>query len=262
MVQATHTPSTWRPDASPSGAFGAGQSERCIEAPWANNWLSDRRDILDIGFAMSHADWLRMLLARREAGATLTASDIITPDRVAQRYPDDLRALALSTPVILGDIRTAPIPAAAFDTVTCISTIEHIGFDAKGATDQSAFSRWATLEETPASRDPNVTREVMAALARALKPGGLALVTVPMGTGGAVPVRDSLGFYTRQEEYNAASWGDIAGAPGFKPLEQRFFTWLGPDGWREVGGPDELTGQTAWLTPHATGVALAALERM
>ena len=48
----------------------------------------------------------------------------------------------------------------------------------------------------------------MAALARALKPGGVSLVTVPMGDGGAVPVRDSLGFYTRQWEYAAESWPD------------------------------------------------------
>jgi SAM-dependent methyltransferase len=254
----------WTPSARDAEHFGFGKSERCIEAPWAESWLQGRRAILDIGFALSDLSWLRTLLGVRAAGAALTAVDIIAPARVANRYPDDLREAALAVPIIHGDVRTAPAPAAAFDAVTCISTIEHIGFDAAGSTADSAFARWRTLEETPTSRDPQVTAAVMAAFARALKPGGVALVSVPMGEGGAVPVRDSLGFYTRQLEYDAETWRDIAEAPGFRLLEQRFFTWI-PEregAWAEAAGPEGLAHQTAWLTPHATGVALAALERL
>jgi SAM-dependent methyltransferase len=244
------------------GLFGAGLTERCIEAPWAETWLAGRRDILDIGFALSHIDWLRTLIGIRDAGATLTAADIVAPERVAQRYPDDLRPAALATPVILGDVRMAALPEAAFDAVSCISTIEHIGFDAPGTSAESAFHRWRTLEETPDHRSPDVNAQVLAAFARALKPGGVALISVPMGKGGAVPVQDSLGFFTRQQEYDATSWPEITGAAGFRLLEQRFFTWTGPEGWREASGPAELAHQTAWLTRHATGVALAALERL
>lgn len=244
---------------TPQAPLGVGRSERCIEVPWAQAWLEGREDILDIGFALSDLDWLRVLLTRP---AKVTAVDIIRPERVANRYPEDLRERALSVPILIGDVRQADLPAAAFDAVTCISTIEHIGFDAAGSTPDSAFSRWTRLEDTPGERTPGVTAQVMAALARALKPGGLALVTVPMGKGGAVPVRDSLGFYTRQREYDAAAWAGIAAAPGFRLLEQRFFTWLGAEaGWAEADGPEALAHQTAWLTPHATGVALAALER-
>ena len=234
-----------------------------MEIPWAESWLTGRTRILDIGFSLSDLAWLRVLLGHVPP-AQITAADIVAPQRVAQRYPDDLRDKALAVPAILGDIRTADIPAAAFDAVTCISTIEHIGFDAAGATPESAFARWRTLEDTPASRDPAVSVEVMAALARALVPGGLALVSVPMGKGGAVAVRDSLGFYTRQWEYDAATWTQVAEAQGFRLLEQRFFTWR-PDAagtWEERAAPQDLAHQTAWLTPHATGVALAALERI
>ena len=248
----------WTPNSPPSGPFGAGKSERCVEVPWAEHWLAGRRDILDIGFSLSDLGWLRVLLGRP---ATITAVDIIAPERVAGRYPDDLRHQALKVPIFMGDVRTADVPAAAFDAATCISTIEHIGFDAPGADPDSAFARWRSLEETPTARDPAITGQVMAALARALKPGGLALVSVPMGKGGAVPVKDSLGFYTRQLEYDGATWPDIAAAPGFKLLEQRFFTWLPAGGWDEADSPAGLAHQTAWLTPHAVGVALAALER-
>jgi SAM-dependent methyltransferase len=250
--------SPWIPPASP---FGAGRSERCIEVPWGQAWLQGRRRVLDIGFALSDLDWLRVLLGHRAGGAALQAVDIITPERVASRYPDDLRAAALATPVTVGDVRRVELPAAAFDAVTCISTIEHVGFDVRGADETSAFARWSTLEATPAGRDPQTGPQVMAALAQALAPGGLLLISVPMGRGGAVPVRDSLGFYTRQQEYDAASWREVVETPGLQLLEQRFFTHAGEAGWREASDPAELAHQTAWLTPHAVGVALAVLER-
>ena len=250
----------WSPPSA--NAFGAGRTERCIEVPWASRWLGDvgEQQILDIGFALSDLDWLAALLGKVEQGASVTAVDIITPERVATRYPAALRDQALRTPVIIGDVRTAPVPASSFDVVTCISTIEHVGFDAKGSTDKSAFARWSSVEETPDSRDPAVTRDVMGAFARALKPGGLALITVPMGKGGAVPVQDKLGYFTRQFEYDANSWREIVEAPGFRLLEQRFFTGLGEAGWREVGSAADLAHQTAWLTPHATGLAIVALQ--
>lgn len=249
----------WTPPSPTSGPFGAGKSERCVEIPWAAHWLAGRGPrLLDIGFSLSDLDWLRVLLS---LPAEIAAVDIIAPARVAGRYPEDLRERALGVPVVIGDVRTAAIPEAAFDAVTCISTIEHIGFDAPGADPDSAFARWTSLDATPDRRDPAITGQVMAALARALKPGGLALVSAPMGKGGAVPVRDSLGFYTRQLEYDGATWPDIAAAPGFKLLEQRFFTWIPEAGWEEADSPAGLAHQTAWLTPHAVGVALAALER-
>lgn len=256
-MTANLTHSSWTP---PAPVFGAGRSERCIEAPWAQAWLADRKSILDIGFSLSDLDWLRILLTR---DADIQAVDIIRPERVANRYPEDVRAKALAVPVTLGDLRQVDLPEAAFDAATCISTVEHIGFDAAGSNADSAFARWRSIDDTPTSRDPAVTRDVLAALARALKPGGIALVTVPMGKGGAVPVQDSLGFFTRQWEYDAETFGDIAQAPGFRLLEQRFFTWLGAEtGWSEAQSPADLAHQTAWLTPHATGVALCALERL
>jgi hypothetical protein len=248
----------------PEGSFGAGRTERCVEVPWAESWLRGRSKILDIGFALSDLDWLRTLLGHGRAGASITAVDIIAPSRVASRYPDDLRDQALAVPIISGDVRTAAIQPASFDTITCISTIEHIGFDAAGSTPDSAFARWRTLEETPTERDPGVTASVMAAFRSALSIGGLLIISVPMGRGGAVPVRDSLGFYTRQHEYNAETWPEITQAEGFSLVEQRFFGWLGEggDGWSEVFAPEALADRTAWLTPHAMGVALAVLERV
>lgn len=247
----------WTPE---SPVFGAGRSERCVETPWAAHWIAGRRKVFDIGFSLSDLGWLRALL---DSGAEVSAADIVRPERVASRYPDDLRERALAVPVALGDIRTLDLPEGGFDAVTCISTIEHIGFDAPGDGADSAFARWSSIEETPTQRPAGVSADVMAAIVRTLRPGGLALVTTPMGKGGAVPIRDSLGFYTRQWESDADGWTGITNTPGLRLLEQRFFTWLGAErGWTEAKGPGDLAHQTAWLTPHATGVALAALERV
>ena len=261
-MSAADNPQEWSADLPRGAAFGRGRTERSVEVPWAGERLRGRRNILDIGFALSDLSWLRRLLEERRAGASVTAAEIIRPERVAERYPADLRDEALSVPVILGDVREADLPTG-FDTVTCISTIEHVGFDAAGSAPDSAFARWTSLEATPTERDPQVTGDVMAAFRRALAPAGLLLITVPMGKGGAVPIRDSLGFYTRQLEYDARTWPQITEAAGFRLREQRFFTWLGENGagWSEADGPEALAHQTAWLTPHATGVALAALER-
>src|SRR5581483_10344514 len=95
----------WTPAPPAAGAFGAGLSERCVEGPWAQAWLEGHARILDVGFALSDIGWLRRLLDRE---AEITAVDIVSPGRVANRYPDDLRDRALAVPVILGDVRTAP----------------------------------------------------------------------------------------------------------------------------------------------------------
>lgn len=255
-------PSDWSADLAPGTPFGVGRSERAVEVPWALSWLAGAERILDIGFALSDLGWLRGLLALKGAGAELQAVDIIAPERVQSRYPEDLRPLALGVPSHIGDVRRIEVPGAPFDAVSCISTLEHIGFDAPGADAGSAFARWRTLEETPARRDGDVDQVVLERFRRLLRPGGRAVISVPMGKGGAVPVRDSLGFYTRQMEYDAESFSRLLAAPGFKVLERRFFRLETDSSWREVREAAALADQTAWLTPHAVGVGVLALERL
>jgi SAM-dependent methyltransferase len=242
--------------------MGHGRSERCVEGPWAAYWLRDRTRILDIGYALSSLDYLGLLLELKRRGVQLTGADIVRPERVATRYPAEWRAEVLSTPYIEGDIRTMDLPKAAFDAVTCISTIEHVGFDAPSDRTDTAFARWDSPEETPTTRDPNVTRDVMAAFARALAPGGIAVITVPMGKGGPCLIQDSLGLWTKQQEYDAQSWRDIIYAPGFEKIETRYFRHTPDKAWIEVDSPNDLSDVTADRKAHAAGVALAALRRM
>ena len=241
--------------------FGHGRSERCVEGPWAAHWLRGRNEILDIGFSLSSLDYLALLLEMKRRGARITGADIIRPERVAQRYPAEWRADVLATPYFEGDIRTLDLPEAAFDAVACISTIEHVGFDFASDRADTAFARWEKPGAVPEQRDLNASRDVMAALASALKDDGVAVVTAPMGRGGPCLIQDSLGLWTKQQEYDAISWRQISRAAGFDLLEERFFLNT-PDGaWVEVASPADLTHVTSDGKPFAAGVAVAALRR-
>ncbi|MEL7029601.1 MAG: hypothetical protein AAGL49_10415 [Pseudomonadota bacterium] len=243
--------------------FGCGASERCIETVWASAHLGRGERVLDIGFTMSSLDYMGVLLeARRSLGVTLEAVDIIQPSAVEGRYPDTWREDIFSVPVTIGDLRSIDLPEAAYDAVTCVSTIEHIGFDAPAKDGQrGAFDRPETEAEAPIDRDPEATRAVMAQFAKALKHGGRAIISTPMGKGGPATVQDSLGLIARQWEYEARTWAEIAEAPAFELIEQRFFRRRDDTCWSEVASPSDLADRSSHLQPHAHGCALAVLRR-
>lgn len=241
-----------------------GHSERIVEVPWAAQFLAPKARILDIGFAMSSLDWLGLLLHLREnADCELHAADIVRPERVAQRYPGEWRETALAVPVSIGDIRTLELPENRFDVITCISTIEHIGFDAASTDDpKSAFDRGLTPAEVASDRAADVNENVLAAFHRAVKPGGHAIITTPMGHGGPTLLQDSLGLYTRQWEYEAQSWADLKNQPGWKVIAEQFFGLdETTDCWSPASGPEALADKSSELQPHASGCALVVLEK-
>lgn len=247
----------------PSVPASPGLSERIVETPWVASHVKGGERVLDIGFTMSSLDYLGLLLElRRARGVTIEAIDIVRPERVQRRYPAEWLAEVLATSITIGDVRTLELPAARYDVVTCISTIEHIGFDEATHGDPvTAFARSSTAEGVTKLRDPDVNREVLGQFHRALRPGGLALISVPMGKGGPAVLKDSLGLYCAQWEYEAASWREITEAAGFELVEQRF-SRLDADGtWHEVAGPADLLARSSEMQPHAAGCALAALRR-
>jgi SAM-dependent methyltransferase len=246
--------------------FAPGHSERAVETPWVASFvakLGAGARLLDIGFTMASLDYLGLLLElRRSRKVIVEAVDIVRPERVVGRYPEAWLQEVLAVPITIGDLLTLSLPEARYELCTCISTIEHIGFDAATHADPlSAFQRSKTADGVALHRDADVNRRVLAQLAGALKPGGILLVTVPMGRGGATLLRDSLGFYCAQWEYQAESWREIVEASEFAVVDERFAR-LDSDGrWRTVAGPSDLVAQTSELKPHASGCALVALRR-
>lgn len=247
-----------------------GFSERIIEVPWAAQWfakiLQDQekpKHLLDIGLTMSSLDWLGLLLELKRANSIkIQAVDIVQPERVKSRYPEEWLNDIFNIPISTNDVRLWKPEPEAYDIVSCISTIEHIGFDEASEDDPAtAFKRGKTIEDVVANRSPNVNADVMSVFERSLKSGGYVLMTTPMGRGGATLLKDSLGLYTRQWEYEQDSWDDLVQQPGFKLIEQRFFKFDSDKIWREVASPRELSNQSSELKAHAHGCALVVLQK-
>ncbi len=248
----------------PRPSFGPGLSERAVETPWVASHFKGGERVIDVGFTMSSLDYLGLLLElRRNHRVTIEAVDIVKPERVARRYPAEWVDEVMSVPITIGDLRTQKLPQGRYDVATIISTIEHIGFDVATYDDpRSAFARSTTAEGVKLHRDANVNHEVLARLGEALRPGGLLLISVPMGRGGPALLEDSLGFFCAQWEYEAQSWREIVSAPGFEVVEQLFYRLEPDDTWKRVDGPADLTDRSSAMQPHAAGCALAALRRL
>jgi len=246
-----------------SGTFGKGFSERFVETPWAASHLKDCGSFLDIGFTFASFEYLGLLLELKDRyGVMLNAADIIEPEKVRTRYPQEWLKSILEVPVSIGDIRSMVLPKGKFDAVTCISTIEHIGFDEPARTvKNSAFERRSNPKDVQLHRDPNVNAKVLDNVRNSLKPKGKLLISVPMGKGGPALLRDSLGFYCAQWEYEEKSWNEITANKGYNLLEQRFFR-MGTSGWTEVPSPKEVADRSSYMKPHAEGCALCLLSKI
>ena len=243
-----------------------GYSARCVELPWLMHQLRgiSHRNILDIGFSLAALDYLRILLdLRKEEGVALQAIDIVDPKRVFERYPEEWHHEIRQVPVIVEDIRTARLPIDQFDTVLCISMIEHIGYDkAAGMDSKSAFVRTAKPEDVNLVRSDRVEEIVLAQIRKALKRGGHLLLTVPAGKGGVVLLKDSLGLYCAQFEYNRESWQRIARAEGFECLDQGFFSLEDNNTWKKVESITSLAGSEAFQYSHSRGCAAIMLRKI
>lgn len=139
----------------------AGLNEREVEWPWVLEQLAalpGRGRLMDVG---SYATPLPGQL--KDLGFAVTALDINPPD-----LPD-----ATGITVAVGDIRGTSFPAESFDVVTCVSTLEHIG----------VAQRYGQTEA-----EPGGDARAMAELRRLLRPGGVAVVTVPCGARDVLPV--------------------------------------------------------------------------
>jgi len=236
-------------------------SERCVEVPWVSSHLGSARRILGVGWAMSPPEWLGVLLRCQILGAELVGIDIIDPVRVRTRYPSEIVDRVLQVPIRVESIITAQPAERKFDTITCVSTLEHIGFDF--ATDaevtESVFVRGKTPEDTTTSRDPQTDKLFLDAAARLLESDGTLLLSVPIGQGAPILHQDSLGLFTHQFEYDESGWKSITSDPRFKLDSEAFFRHDDTLGWHEVADVSALTHQTSALRPFATGCAVAKM---
>ncbi len=246
----------------PFGAapYAPGTSERAIEVLYAALYARGAARVLDIGFTFASMDYLGLLLGLQQRGVHVQGVDIIAPTRVMGRYPPEWQRAVLDTPLWLGDLRTLDLPTADFDVCTCISTLEHIGFDEAALDGASSFKRGMTPQDAPLHRAADTDARVLSQIARTLKSGGHLILTVPAGSGGPVVLRDSMGLYTRQWEYEVDSLHALSQHPDFELEDLRVFRET-PQGWLQVASIADVADVTSAMRPHAAGCAVLLMRK-
>lgn len=138
--------------------FGFSLDERIVEIPWVVANLPSTGSVLDAGSALNHPVILGRLMPHV---ASLTITTFTEEETNAELGPSYVTA----------DLRSLPFEDESFETIVCVSTLDHVGMD------NSAYG-----SPEPPSDDPD--HEValtMRELHRVLRPGGRLLVTVPYG---------------------------------------------------------------------------------
>jgi SAM-dependent methyltransferase len=134
--------------------IGLGDSERCIEIPWALSKYSNEQTVLDIGSANAEERYIKSLLSLKIPN--LHGLDI-----------SDKKIEGIISHI--GDIRNTNFDDNFFDLVFCISTIEHIGRD------NSVYT--VNFNENLDNGDFDAMKEMY----RVTKNNGKIVITIPFG---------------------------------------------------------------------------------
>jgi SAM-dependent methyltransferase len=210
------------------GGWGQGRPERLVEFPWLVARLRERPVglTLDAGSTLNHPYILDRVLPLVDAlhVVTLAPEEQSFPERGVSYLYVDLRAL--------------PLRSATYDTVVCVSTLEHVGMDVSG---------WHAA--VPPAADPQLAALSAAReLRRVVKPQGRILLTLPFGR------PDNLGWV---RQFDQAALRDLMAA--FEPSIVRTTIYShGEDGW-QLSSEEAAAGsqsQAYW----ASAVACAEIQ--
>ncbi|MDF0583801.1 class I SAM-dependent methyltransferase [Bradyrhizobium yuanmingense] len=151
--------------------FGVALDERVVEYAWVFSHLRRSGPIgrlLDAGSIFNHDYLLRR--------TPLRGSDLTIMTLAPEKHCFWHRGISY----VFGDLRDTYFKDAAFDTIVCISTIEHVGLDN------------SLLYSSKNERDERDERGFIAAareFRRIIKPGGVCYISFPYGA------RLNLGWY-------------------------------------------------------------------
>lgn len=200
--------------------YALGLDERLIEYPWVLARIPDGRGrLLDAGSTLNYPYLLDLpqLTPKQIVIVTLAPESMERRPNVSYLY-DDLRD------VVLRD--------AAFETIVCISTLEHIGLD---------NTQLYTADARYAEGDHAGYRPALRELARVLAPGGRLLLTVPFGR------PEQHGWL---QQFDAAGLDEIAATFGHAPSETAYYRY-DEHGW-QIADADACADRT-YYDVHAGG---------
>jgi SAM-dependent methyltransferase len=151
-------------DGSPLPAgYGFRFDERVVELPWIVSQLAGTAAgavVLDAGSTLNRAEALEHPALR---GRNVLIYGLAAEPRFGA---------AGTISYVYGDLRKMLLRDGCVDAAACISTLEHIGMD---------NTRQYAVGSQYAESDRDGWRPAVAELSRVLRPGGLALLTVPFG---------------------------------------------------------------------------------
>lgn len=140
--------------------YGIGLSERCVEIPWFFSLLDKKEGVhLDAGSSLNFDAILRL--------DPLKKKKII----IANLNPEMNCYWGAGVSYLFWDLRKPLFGDSVFDSISCISVLEHIGLDNSG---------W-THHKNDRERNMRDYRTVLTEFRRILKPGGSCFITVPYG---------------------------------------------------------------------------------
>jgi SAM-dependent methyltransferase len=208
-------------------SFGSGLPERVVELLLVRLTYAPGRSVLDVGHSNIMECHQRLLLSLPEP-RRLTGLDIAEPVYDTTRFYE--RSVA-------GDITTPPFPPGTFDTIWCISTLEHVGMDNSGYTQNYRL-------------DDGADRRAVLALVGLLAPGGTLLITVPFGCA------EHHGWF---RNYDRERWDAVtAGLENRGETVKLFFRHDGARGWIATD-PAALSATGYFSQSNAGAAGLAAL---
>lgn len=177
----------------PYEPYGVGDTERCIEIPWAVSCYHGEKTVLDVGYANAEERYIKELLSQKIPH--LYGLDMVKKD---------LEGLTS----IVGDVRKTDFPDGYFDLIFCISTIEHIGRD------NTIYCHGRSID------DDQGDLRAIEELCRITKAGGKIVVTAPYGK------FHDYGWFIN---YDEVRWKRLKEVSGCRALSEKFYVYQ--NGW-------------------------------
>lgn len=241
-------------------------SERVVEVPWLAQKLKfyKPKKLLDIGISLCDQGLMNIYFSSELNDIDMTFIDIIDSSKLIDRVPEEWHEKFLQLNQVEADFLNYKFNGT-FDAISCISTLEHFGFDSPNLDEtkkKGVFNRSDSPYELISKRNTEIDINFLNSCHNNLSENGKLLLTLPVGSGGEIQYKDSMGLYAKSYEFNSEALETLLSSSLFSVVEETYFKHDKVLGWTKAEDSSALSDQSANLMPHALGVGLFALKKI